>query len=123
METNEVKVNWIQINGKKCLNMEINGFLEEKIAFYAVSRWKKEFIAHLESGEKGNVVCNCLNMSGYDTEARKLWQQTISDLKFQIECMWIITDNALFTIAAKTMGLMTKFKIKTAKSEAEIHIE
>ena len=88
-------------------------------ALSATSKWREE-IATMDSGEKANIICNCLNMTGYDTEARKQWQQTISDLKSQIKCMWIVTDNNLFRIAARTMGLMTNFQIKTAKSESEI---
>ena len=119
METNRVNVNWIRKFEKKCLSLEIYGHLSTENAFSATSRWKEE-VSALESGEKANIICNCLKMTGYDTEARKQWQQTIGDLKSQIKCMWIITDNNLFRMAARTMGLLTKFQIKTAKSESEI---
>ena len=123
METKEVNVMWVQKYDKKCLKLTIHGHLSEKNAFEAVSKWKEELSTNLESGEKANIICNCLNMTGYDTGARKLWQQTISDLKSQIEYIWIISDNKLFRTAAKTMGLLTKFKIKTANSESDICIE
>lgn len=119
LEPNKVDVCWIQKFEKKCLSLEIFGHLSTENALSATSRWREEIHA-LESGEKANIICNCLKMTGYDTDARKHWQQTISDLKSRIRCMWIITDNNLFRMAARTMGLLTKFQIKTAKSESEI---
>jgi hypothetical protein len=120
METNQVQVNWIQSSKGNCLRIEIQGRLSEENAKKATSKWKEEFSIVLKPGEKANIICNCANMSGYDTEARKRWQQTISDLKSQIEYLWVVTDSNTIRIAANTMGLLTKFKIKTAKSESEI---
>ncbi len=123
METKGVNVKWVETSEKKCLKLTIHGHLSDKNAFEAVSKWKEELSTNLKSGEKANIICNCLNMTGYDTNARKQWQQTISDLKSQVEYIWIISDNKNFRTAAKTMGFLTKFKIKTANSESEICIE
>ena len=120
MEPNKVNVNWTQNLEKDFLKMEIHGRLDEENATKAISKWKEELSSNLKEGEKANVICNCLHMTGYDTEARRQWQQAISDLKHQIEYFWVITDNKMIKIAANTMGLMTNFKIKTAKSETEI---
>jgi len=120
MENGLVKVDWIDNSDRRYLNIEIRGHLSETIAQDAVAIWKEQLTLNLKNGEKTNVVCNCLNMKGYDTEARKAWQQTVRELGNRIDCMWIITDNNLFRVAASTMGLMTKYKIKTAKSEAEV---
>jgi len=35
----------------------------------------------------------------------------------------MVADNNMFIMAVKTMGLLSKFKIKTTKSETEIYIE
>lgn len=120
METNQVNVNWIQRSKRNCLRIEIQGRLNEENATKATSEWKEQFSVVLKSGEKANIICNCSKMTGYDTPARKRWQQTISDLKSQIEYLWVVTDSNTIRIAANTMGLLTKFTIKTAKSESEI---
>jgi hypothetical protein len=61
-------------------------------------------------------------MTGYDTNARLIWQNSIGELKAQISTIWVVSNNSLFTIAAKTMGFISKFTIKTAKSEDEIYL-
>ncbi len=123
MGTSKVNVNWNHKHEKKYLSLKINGFLAEEIALTAITKWKEEMTNNIKLGEKANIICDCINMTGYDTKARKQWQQTISELKSQIGCMWIITDNKIFRIAASTMGLMANLKIKTAKSESEIYFE
>ena len=62
-------------------------------------------------------------MKGYSTEARKIYQQTISELRSKIEYFWIVTDNKIFKTAAMTMGFLTKLKIKTTDSESDIICE
>jgi hypothetical protein len=125
METavNKINVMWIEKSTQRCLRIAIHGYLNEENASEATSKWKEELSRNLKSEEKAFVICNCINMTGYAPNARKLWQQTLSELKNQIGCFWIITDNNMFVMAAKTMSLLTKFKIKTAKSESEIYIE
>ena len=125
METtvNKINVMWIEKSEKRCLRIAIHGYLSEENASETTSKWKEELSRNLKSGEKAFVICNCINMTGYAPNARKLWQQTLSELKNQIGCFWIITDNKMFIIAANTMGFLTKFKIKTAKSESEICME
>lgn len=56
-------------------------------------------------------------MKGYDTNARKIWQKTINELKSEISELWVISNNKLIRTAVITMGVMTKFKILTADSE------
>lgn len=120
---NTVVVEWIEISGKKCLRISIIGRLTEKTATKAISHWKEGFSLQLIPGEKAIVICNCLKMSTYDTNARKLWQNTISELKSQIGYFWIVTDNKIFKMAAKTMGLVTRFKLVTVSSEEDIRME
>lgn len=120
---NKINVMWIEISAKRCLRITIHGFLNEEKASEATSKWEEELSSNLKPGEKAYVICNCIYMTGYTPDARRLWQQTLSKLKNQIESFWIITDNRMFIMAAKTMGLLTKFKIKTADSESKIIIE
>jgi hypothetical protein len=117
------QIEWVNIANKPCLRIRIVDELTEESAKTAVMEWKAAFASKLSSGEKTTVICNCLKMNGYESNARKLWQNTIGELKNQIDFFWIVTDNKLFRIAGQTMGLLTKFKIKTVTSEADIIME
>lgn len=119
---NTVTVEWVNISQTKCLRIAIRGRLTEKTASGAISEWKEAFALDPIPGKK-NVICSCLKMTAYDTNARKLWQNTINELKSQIDYFWIVTDNKLFVMAAKTMGLITKFKLRTVSSEDDIQLE
>jgi len=126
METNllnEIDFKWVEKSEKRCLRIAIHGHFNEKNAKVAVSKWREEIFSNIKQGEKVNIICNCSKMTRYDPEARKLWQQTINELKSQIDHLWIISNNKLFKTAAVTMGFLTKFKIRTADSESEICIK
>lgn len=118
-----VKVEWIKLSGNNCLKISINGLLNEPNAVKATSQWKEEIASSLLPGEKATIICNCQNMTGYEAEARKLYQKTIMDLSNQIGHLWIVTNDSIFKMAAKTMGVMTRFKIKSVNSEADIVFE
>ena len=120
MQENKTTVNWEEYPAGMALRICIEGHLSEVIATDAVRKWREEFEQKVETGTKTTVICNCSAMTGYDTNARKLWQKTIGDLKYKMDNLWIITDNIVFKTAAKTMGLLTSFKIKTASSENSI---
>lgn len=115
-----VEVVWKEKSEKKYLEINISGYLSEENAKNAVTTWQQQFEKNVPQGEKVHVVCNCIHMTRYSTEARNMWQSTIGKLKKQISCLWIVTDNKMFIVAAGMMSLVTKFKIKTVKSEADI---
>ena len=122
METNvlsAINVSWTEKYGKKCLRIAIHSHFTEQDALEVSSKWKQEF-ANLAVDEKADIICNCINMTGYDTEARKIYQSTINQLKPQIGYLWVITSNKIFRTAAMTMGFLTKLKIRTADSEVDI---
>jgi hypothetical protein len=55
-------------------------------------------------------------MTGFDSSARKNWQTTMSELKSKTGSIWVISSNAFILGAAKTMGLLSGYDIKVAKS-------
>lgn len=126
METdalNSVDVEWVEISNQRCLKLTIRGQLTEKSAAKATSKWKEEFALNLKPGEKAVVICSCNQMDGYETNARKLRQQTIGELKTQIGHFWIVTNNKLFKAVAQTMGLLTQLKIRTADTDDKVNME
>lgn len=113
---NAVNVEWKTIQESECLHIEIVGFLGAEIANTATEKWKSLLEDRMKDNEQTVVICDCENMKGYHADARKMWQQTMSETRPYMKNMWIVTDNKLFIIAAKSMGFITNFPLKTAKS-------
>ena len=109
---NQVLLGQKSINGKPFLQFDFNGHLNLETAIEAIAKWK----AQLQDGKKINLIYNCLAMTGFDTTARKIWQTTMSELKHNTGSIWIISSNAFILGAAKTMGLLSGYDIKVAKT-------
>lgn len=114
--SNHVDLRETTIGGKSYLQFDFIGHLSHSSALKAISQWKN----CMKPGTKINLVYNCTSMTGFDTEARKAWQSTMVALKNEIGNIWIISTNVFILGAAKTMGLLTGFSIKAAKSLADI---
>lgn len=113
---NQVKVFEQIKNGKPYIQFDFIGNLEWVLAEKAIEEWRQLMVGL----SKKNLIYNCIEMSGFDTDARKIWQSTMSEFKPQIENIWIISSNMFILAAAKTMGFLTGFSIKVAKTLEEI---
>jgi len=120
METNLVETEWIDKPSIKWLKFNFIGQFTESIANSTIEKWKKELLAHLDSGEQANIIYNCIKMTGYDSAARIAWQKAMKELKPNINDIWIIAENKLILGAAKTMGVLTRFNIKATSSVTKI---
>ena len=74
VNTNKVRVNWVEKSDMKCLKLTIEGRFVENNAMEAVSKWKEE-LSNYDSDKKASIICNCSRMTGYDANARKIFQQ------------------------------------------------
>ena len=113
---NSVKVSERIKNGKPYIQFDFRGYLDHPNAVEAIKAWKQL----MESPSKKNLIYNCIDMSGFDSTARKMWQTTMSEFKQKIGSIWIISSNTFILAAAKTMGVLTGFSIKVARSEDQI---
>jgi hypothetical protein len=59
-------------------------------------------------------------MNGFETEARKKWQDAMKKLKPRVENVWIVSENVFIRGAAKTMGLLAGYGVKVCKSIDEV---
>lgn len=103
-------------NGIPYIQFDFMGHLDAMGAQKAIAQWK----GRMKNGVRNNLIYNCTEMTGFDTEARRSWQSTMISLKGQIGSIWIISSNVLILGAAKTMGLLTGFAIKVATSPDKI---
>jgi len=117
MQQNIVDVNFISKNNKRYLQFDFSGHLDEASASSAIERWNEKMKS---SKEKTSIIYNCTKMTGFDTDARRIWQETMKSHKHQIDVIWLVSDNIFIRGAAKTMGVLTGFPIKVTKSLSEI---
>lgn len=113
---NRVKVFECVKNDRPYIQFDFTGHLDERSAVQAIAEWK----LHMGGASKKNLIYNCHEMSGFDSSARKMWQATMGEFKQKIGSIWIISSNILILGAAKTMGILTGFSIKVAKSMDDI---
>ena len=118
--TSNVSVQLIRKNDRVCIQFDFTGHLDEATAVKAISEWKKELAGLHTPIAKVDLIYNCLSMTGFDTAARKRWQETMKELQPRTNVIWIVSDNIFITGTAKTMSILTRYTIKSVKSLEEI---
>lgn len=113
---NRVKVFEHIKNEKPYLQFDFKGHLDHSSAIKAIEEWRR----YMERSSKKNLIYNCKEMTGFDSSARKIWQATMGEFKQRTGSIWIISSNVFILGAAKTMGVLTGFLIKVAKTTSEI---
>lgn len=116
---NSLKITSVKKGSKDFLQFDFEGDLKETIALDSIQQWKDE-MSKLLPGQKINLIFNCRKMSGFETEARKHWQETMKLFKGQISDVWVVSENIFIRTAAKTMGLLTGFNMKACNSVSEV---
>jgi hypothetical protein len=118
--TASVSVHLIKKNEKPFIQFDFTGHLDEASAVKAISEWRKELANIHTPVAKVDLIYNCISMTGFDTAARKRWQETMKELQPRTDVIWIVSDNIFIIGAAKTMGILTRYTIKSVKSLEEI---
>lgn len=120
MKENNVIQIWEEKGGKPFLKFVFIGHLTEEVTRKTVEKWKSDIESKIQPGEKIDLIWNCVKMTGYESKARVIWQDTMKDLFEKTGQIYLVSTNPLFKIAAKTMTLLTKFNLKAVSSEADI---
>jgi hypothetical protein len=115
-----VLLTWLQFGDRKALRFGFEGHLTEEIAENTILEWRKAFSERLNEGEQAIIIWNCLGMKKYAASAAKLWKNSMPEFNHQIADIWLITTNPFFKMGARTVTMLTKFKLKTASSEDEM---
>ena len=114
------QVVWTNRAGKRFLKFVFNGHFSEEQAIPAIASWKKEFSQNMSPGQKTNIIWDCLNMTGFDPKVKSKWQEVLKEQSGYIDDIWIISKNPIIRLAATTMGMLTKYRIKAVNSESDI---
>lgn len=116
----EVTITMESKNDRHFLRFDFPDHLDVDTATAAIAVWKQEMTRYTTDDIKINLIFNCSCMKGFDTAARKYWQQTMKELKDNIGVIWIVCENVFILGAAKTMGILTNFNIKAVRSLEEV---
>lgn len=112
------QIEWQQINDRECLKFTFTGTFTEHEALIAISRWKELFSSRIS--EKIILIWQCQNMESYEPMTRILWQNTIKELKSQIDTIWLVADSDVIKAGAKIMAFFTTSSLKIVSSEDKI---
>lgn len=79
---------WVQINNKECLKITCYKMFTNQEAMNISENWKNMFAP--KADKRFSVIFNCENMADYEPMARTIMQKTISELKKQIDTIWVV---------------------------------
>ncbi|MBS1487770.1 MAG: hypothetical protein JST43_09285 [Bacteroidetes bacterium] len=116
---NSLKVFAVQRENKNYIQFDFEGDLTHRVAQDGIRQWENE-MGKLAEGQKINLLFNCVSMLGFETEARKQWQEIMKKFKPQIENVWVISESIFIRGAARTMGMLTGYNIKSCRSISEV---
>ena len=119
-ESDSFEIELYQLKTEDCLKFTFKGKFSEQSALSGSEEWKDLFSS--TGTEKSILVWDCKEMTGFETNARIIWQQAMKELKGQIDCVWLISNSAIIRAGAKLMSTFTGFKIKAVKSEKDIKL-
>jgi len=117
-EVNSLKIELYECRKDECLKFTFKGKFSTQDALSGSNEWKELFSSTNE--EKIMLIWDCLEMTGYESKARVVWQQVMKELKGKIDCVWLISNSKIIRTGAKLMSAFTGFKIKAVKSEKDI---
>jgi hypothetical protein len=103
---------------EECLKFTFEGKFCEENALIGAEEWKNIFSSI--GNEKSMLIWDCTKMTGYESKALSIWQNTMKELKSKIGVVWLISDSVLIRTGAKLISAFTGFKIKAVKYENEI---
>ena len=113
--TKSLNLQWITIKGIRCLNFTFSRVLTSQSATRMVDEWKMLFGE--EGSTKVNLIFDCKEMTDYEPFARIVFQKAISELKPQINGIWVISTSKVIVAGAAIMGLFASFPIRTVASQ------
>ena len=111
---------WQNDGSKRFLKFVFHGHFTEEEARSVIDKWIEEFSKELPDDTKTNIIWDCLEMTGFDPKVKKIWQDILKSLSPKIADIWIISTSPVIRIAALTMGMFSKFNIKTVIKESDI---
>lgn len=118
MSTDRVAVKWERRGSGQALEFEFPEELTLAAAEEALRTWRKELEA--AGQERVTVVWDCRRMKGYDSQARKVWQDALQELKSRIGTVWMVSGSSFVRLGAMLMGKALSIEIRSVDSPQAI---
>ena len=65
-------------------------------------------------------IWDCEKMTGFEQKAKKRWISTMNEMQFQIEEVWVVSDNIIIRGAVRLMSKFSKHVLRTFKNMDEV---
>jgi hypothetical protein len=111
-------VEQISIHDKECIKLNFGSVLNQKDAIRVCNEWKA--VSQVDKTKKYVIIFNAKDMIDYEPMTRTSFQNTMKELKDQIDQIWVISESKLIRGGAAIMGMLTSFSIKAVNSEEQI---
>jgi hypothetical protein len=111
-------VEQISIHNKECIKLNFGSVLNQKDAVSVCNEWK--VLSQADKTKKYVIIFNAKDMIDYEPMTRTSFQNTMKELKDQIDQIWVISESKLIRGGAAIMGMLTAFSIKAVNSEDQI---
>ena len=118
MSKGSVRVTWESRGTGKALQFEFPEELTLAAAEEALRAWRKELDA--AGGAPVTIVWDCRRMKGYDSQARKVWQDALQELKSRIGTVWLVSGSSFVRLGAMLMGKALSIEIRSVDSPQAI---
>jgi len=118
MSADKPKLEWTEIKGVSHLKFVFSQHLNADDCRTVIAEWRQAFDER--PGREIPLIWEASSMKGYDSEARKMWQEAMSDMKDRIEVVWLVTDSSIVRMGASVMSMFSSTSINVVKSEDEI---
>jgi len=112
-------IEWVKINDIDYLYFKFTGIFTLKQATRAIEYWKKQH--DLKKDLKVSLVWDCLAMENYESEARKVWRLTITELSGLIQDIWVISNSVIILAGVEIISFFTKYDINVVKTKEELY--
>ncbi|HWB80464.1 MAG TPA: STAS/SEC14 domain-containing protein [Nannocystaceae bacterium] len=107
------EVAWGDVDGQRCLVIRFSGNLTADSARTALQRVHE---ALAEQHGAVTMIWDAQHMTGYETEARTLWQVDMDGLKPRIDAIHLVARSAIIRMGAAVVGMFMRYPIRTWQS-------
>ncbi len=103
-------VEWREVDGRRCLAIDFIGKLSAELARTTLAQVRDAFDEH---GDHVTMIWNAARMTGYETDARALWQEGMAELKPRIQAIHLVAESAIIRMGAAVVGMFIQYPIQT----------
>lgn len=114
-ESDNIQIKYTQENGFRSLHFTFIGKFTKKSSEASCKVWK-ELFENDTSDQMYQLTWDCIEMAGFENDAKNEWMNTMNLLENRIELITVISDNIIVRGVCQLMSRIYSFEIKILKS-------